>query len=377
MKTETVSRLGAIDALAAGLNLAARRPWLLAIPVVIDLGLWLTPKLSVQMLLRQAQAVWEALALAFYSEAQRAALADTMKLVREAFASLGQQLNLTTALTTGWLAPPSALVDVQATRFKLISDAVLAPVGLGLSLPAVAAPPWQTSGWDITNIWLAGLIVVALWLLGQALTTLYLRSAAEALVAENTVSALRGPAQPANGAAPQAQPPIQRIPFNFGALLLRFVILSLLLGIIVFLIRLPLSLALTLAAVSGSTLAAGVFVFSGGLTLWFMLWFLSAVFFASEAMLFDGQPMGLALWQALVLARASGWRTFGFIILINLIALGFRAVWGLMGQTPLGALVSILGNAYLATGLLLAIFIYYNGLRRELQALRATRKVIK
>jgi hypothetical protein len=254
----------------------------------------------------------------------------------------------------------------------------------------VAAPPWQMQGWDISNVWLAGLVIVALWLLGQVFTTFYLRAAAEALVAESTVPAQRGPVRlpdraahetgsPAHEPQPSTGVPsgFQRIPFSFGALLLRFVVLSLLLGVIVFLIRVPLALAMALAAFSGSTVAAGIFVFSGGLTLWFMLWFLSAVFFASEAMLFDGQSMGPALWQALVLARTSGWRTFGLITLVNLIALGFRAVWGLMGQTPLGALLSIAGNAYLATGLLLAIFIYYNGLRRELQALRTARKVIK
>jgi hypothetical protein len=384
MKAETAPRLGAVDALAAGLNLAVRRPWLLVTPVLIDLGLWLMPRLSVQTLLRQAQAVWEALVLAFYTEAQQTALAETIQTLREAFASLGQQIDLMTALTTGWLAAPSALVDVQATRFKLISDGVLAPLGLGVTLPPVAAPPWQLSEFDISNVWLAGLVLVALWLLGQALTTFYLRSVAVALVAENTVPVHRDPermpnwnAQATESTAQQMQPTGGRIPFSLGALFLRFMVLSLLLGVIVFLIRVPLALAMALAAFSGSTLAAGIFVFSGGLTLWFMLWFLSAVFFASEAMLFDGQSMGPALWQALVLARTSGWRTFGLITLVNLIALGFRAVWGLMGQTPLGVLISILGNAYLATGLLLAIFIYYNGLRRELQALRTARKVIK
>ena len=236
-------------------------------------------------------------------------------------------------------------------------------------------------GWDISNIWLVGLIIVGLWLLGQVLTTFYLRSAAEALVRRTLCRRREVLCTRRTGlrtsATRRRSTAARRIPFSFGALLLRFVVLSLLLGVIVFLIRVPLALAMALAAFSGSTLAAGIFVFSGGLTLWFMLWFLSAVFFASEAMLFDGQSMGPALWQALVLARTSGWRTLGLITLVNLIALGFRAVWGLMGQTPLGALISILGNAYLATGLLLAIFIYYNGLRRELQTLRTARKVIK
>ena len=49
---------------------------------MIDLGLWLMPKLLVQTLLRQAQAIWEALMLAFYTQAQQAALAETVQVLR-------------------------------------------------------------------------------------------------------------------------------------------------------------------------------------------------------------------------------------------------------------------------------------------------------
>lgn len=400
MKAESAPRVSVIDALGAGLNLAARRPALLTIPVVIDLGLWLAPRLSVQTLLQRFAAIWEALLTTIYTSAQRTAMAETIAVARNAFDALGRSTDLATAITVGWLAPPSAVVDVQATRLKLVSDAVLAPVGLGLTLPQVAEPSWQTATVDVANVWLALLVVVAFWAVGQVLTAFYMRSVAAALVAESTVSALRSGAAPAsrtprsvppaNGVPQTVEPANARadagsqggggarlLPLAFGKLLLRFAVLGLLLGIVVFLMRVPLALAMALAVVSGSALTAGIFVFSGGLTLWFMLWFLSAGFFASEAILFEGQPLGRALWQAFILARSSGWRTFGLIVLVNLIALGFRAVWGLLGQTPIGVLLSILGNAYLVTGLLLAIYIYYNGLRRELQVLRTGRRVIK
>jgi len=53
---------------------------------------------------------------------------------------------------------------------------------------------------------------------------------------------------------------------------------------------------------------------------------------------------------------------------INLLMLGFRAVWGLIGSTPFGAIVAIMGNAYLATAMLLAVFAYYENLRSRWQA---------
>jgi hypothetical protein len=39
-----------------------------------------------------------------------------------------------------------------------------------------------------------------------------------------------------------------------------------------------------------------------------------------------------------------------------------------LGQTPAGAVVSIIGNAYLVTAMLLAVYVYYGELRRRGQA---------
>jgi hypothetical protein len=85
-------------------------------------------------------------------------------------------------------------------------------------------------------------------------------------------------------------------------------------------------------------------------------------------MVLDGRPLLQGLWQSLVLVRRNGWRVMGFVIVVNRVMLGFRGVWGLIGQTTLGVLVAIVGNAFLATGMLLAGFVYYQGLKREWQA---------
>jgi hypothetical protein len=42
-----------------------------------------------------------------------------------------------------------------------------------------------------------------------------------------------------------------------------------------------------------------------------------------------------------------------------------------------GALLAIAANAYLATGLLFGVFIFYAGLQREWQALRAGKRMVK
>jgi hypothetical protein len=392
MKADTAPRVGVIDALGSGLTIAARKPLLLAIPALIDLSLWLTPQITLTTLLQQARTVWEAFFNAFYTAAQRATMADMLEVVRAGFDELGRTTDLSSALTTGWLAPPSALAAVQATRYKLISDGVLAPVGFGLNLPQIVPPPWQSGVIEISSVLLALLVIIGLWLIGQVLATVYLREAGKALLAGDAAERARrllrprivpsqvddsagangeprpeqnGAAQPASGVA------------AFRPTLVRFIGLSLFLGIIVYLMRLPLALATALAVFSGSSLAAALFVLSGGVTLWFMLWFLSSVFFASEAILFDGQGLWQGLWRGLMLTRASGWRAFGMIVIINLLALGARVVAGMIGGSPVGALLAIIANAYLVTGLVLAVFIFYGGLRREWQAQRMARRMVK
>jgi hypothetical protein len=391
MKAEIAARVGAVDALSSGLAIAARKPFLLIIPVLVDLSLWLTPQLSIATILQQVRTAWEAFVSAFSTSAQRASMADMFELMRTGFEELGRTIDLSAALTNGWLAPPSALAEVQATRYKLISDGVLAPVGFGLNLPQIVPPPWQSAGIEVQGLWPVLLVVVALWLLGQVLTTIYLRAAAVVLLADDRAVSTKKQLRPrivpsgaaetaANNEQPQTPNPTTRQPArvaDFWHTLLRFAGLSLFLGVIVYLMRVPLALSTLLAVLSGSSLAAALFVLSGGITLWFMLWFLSSVFFASEAILFDGQGLWQGLWQGLLMTRASGWRTFGLIVVINLLALGSRAVWGIIGQSTLGALLAILANAYLVTGLVLAVFIFYGGLRRDWQALRGARRVVK
>ncbi len=116
---------------------------------------------------------------------------------------------------------------------------------------------------------------------------------------------------------------------------------------------------------SGNAAAGMMFAMIGGLTLWALMWLLTSAFFVSEAMIVDGQPFLASLWDSFRLTRLNSLRTFGLVALINVILLGFRAVWGLVGQTPAGAIVAIFGNAYLVTAMLLAVYVYYAELRQR------------
>lgn len=363
MREQTIRYPGIIDALAAGLNLAGRRLWLMIIPVTIDVVLWLGPRLSINKLLQQLLVAWEALLQAVYTPAQLAILGDTLSVFREVASQVGQQLNMVMVLTAGWLAPTSALTAVQANRLLLVSDSVLAPIGLGLQLPGILVPAQTSRTIEINSLPLMIGIGIGLWLIAQAITTFYLRWAAISLdgvvirVGENDKQTQHSPIKTA------------WVPFL--PLFVRFAGLSLLLSVLVALIRVPLATTTAIALMTGSTGVTFLFALSGGLTLWLTLSLLISMFFAGEAMLLDRQGFLAGIWRSLILARISGLRTLALVLLVNLLMLGARAVWGLIGGSPLGIAVAILGNAYLVTGLVLATMIYYDGLRRMAQAVMA------
>lgn len=360
MQEQTARYPGIIDALAAGLNLAGRRLWLMIIPITVDVVLWLAPRLSVNQLIQRLLVAWEALLQAVYTPSQLAALGDALETFREVALQAGQHLNLMMGLTAGWLAPASALARVQANRLLLVSDGVLAPMGLGLQLPG--STPQAQAFRPIELSSLVGMVAagVALWLIAQAVSTFYLRWAAISL--DGTVVGA------GEGGKHAKRTPITIAWVPFLPLFVRFAGLSLLLSILVALLRVPLATATAIALMTGSTGATFLFALSGGLTLWLTFSLLVSVFFASEAMLLDGQGFLAGIWRSMILVRFSGLRTLGFVFLVNLLMLGARAVWGLIGGSPLGIAAAILGNAYLVTGMVLATMIYYDGLRRTVQA---------
>ena len=339
--------------------MAIRRPWLWLIPVLVDLTLWLAPRFSIGDLLIASFDWWEGQMRAFYPPAQLVQLADMLTRVRAAFTQLGGELNLSDLFAGSWLGAPSVIAAAAATRLTFISDMVLAPAGLSLSLPRPAAAPWQAAAVEVGGWGAVLLLLVCGWLVSQLCATFYLRWLARAWQAGRD--------------APQTADPWAGWP-GFLRLAIRLAALCLILGILAFLLRLPLGVAVTLMMLSGSGAATMASILVGGMTLWMLVWFLTSFFFAGEALILDRQPLLKEIWQSIILVRLNGWSALGLALIVNVLLLGFRAVWGLIGRAPVGAAVAIIGNAYLATGLLLGIFTYYAELRRRWQVMATSRQ---
>jgi hypothetical protein len=263
---------------------------------------------------------------------------------------LGKQVNLMDVLAGSWFSPPSLIAVDQTTRLNFISQMILTPAGLLLKLPRPVGAPWRAAPVEISGLWAVLLIVGALWVVAQVVAILWLRlaevgDAGQAADATGTPAAVGGW-------------------HGFPTQVAQLIAFCLTLGILVFLLQLPLGFAAALMMMSGNALITGMFALIGGITLWITLWLMLSLYFTGDGLMAERQPVWRSMLQGAAMMRGNVLATLGLVALINLLLVGFRSVWGIVGQSPAGALLAIGGNAYLATAMLLAVFVFYRGLRQ-------------
>ncbi|MCU0508148.1 MAG: hypothetical protein MUC34_07085 [Anaerolineae bacterium] len=374
MKSEAIPRTGIVDAISTGLSEAARRPWLWLLPIVVDLGLWLAPQLSLARLTEQLMTAWKALLPLVYTPEQMRSAQEGIDLLYQGMIELSKGVNLGGMVTSGWLTPPSALMPAQATRYLMISDAVLAPVSLGAPIRPLGPSAWQGAPLEMGSVFGVIAIAAGLWVVAHLVTALYFRQVAVSIRNDSAGAA------PANGSLPvsrQAPGPAESIFRGWLPLAARFAVVSLFASLGAFMLRLPLLLVTTLAVFSGSAAAQLLFVVGGGITLWLTMWFLSSVYFVGDALAFDRQPLWQGLMQSLVLVRSNSLRVLILATLVNVLLLGARAIWGFIGENPAGAILAIVVNAYLVTGMTIGIYVYYRDLRRHAHLAEMGRQLSK
>jgi hypothetical protein len=215
---------------------------------------------------------------------------------------------------------------------------------------------------------LAALAVMGgFWLVGQVLVVLYLRWASFSWPVRRQASPERAVSGPGQAEIPDGGGPAVPVEEHrvrkWLALAVRVSVFSIILTLAVFVLRIPLALAATLMMAYGSAVVGVLLALVGGVTLWLLLWFLTSLFFVCEEVLLDRQALWPGMVHSMTLVRSSSLRTVGLVLIVNVLMLGFRALWGLVGQSPIGGGLAILANAYLATGLLLGVFFYYEDLR--------------
>lgn len=298
--------MGIIDTLSAGFDLVRRKPWLIVLPVVLDIALWIAPKLSVGGLMQSLveKAVRQA--------GNYAGAAPSLQETTQAAAEAAAGFNLGSLLVSGYLNVPGLIISSDRNPFGLVR-----PIIEVAGLPSLLA-------------WVAGLSLGSL-----VLGTLYLAPIAAG----------------AREGGESWRDIVRSLPQDFlrlvGGLLLTVAILAF--------ISLPMALTLGLLGLVSQGLAS----LAIGFALVAVLWVIIYLAFVPEAILLGRDGVLQAVGHSINIVRLNFWPTLGLLLLANVIISGLALVWEHLTVSTLGALAAIVGNAFVGTGLTAAVFIFY------------------
>jgi hypothetical protein len=308
------NRLGVIDSTATGLDVVTQRPWLIVIPVLLDLWYWLGPKLSAAPLFAQ---VANRMAAATAEAMSGAAMDSAVTAVPSFVEALGQRFNLFELLLVGSLSMPNLMGFGRPHNLGVIE----------------------------LNSWLAAIGVgAALGLLGVAIGCLYLMLLVWGL----------------DGRAADARQLLNRA----GEAWVRVVatiMLALFFGVS-FVVPF-----LFLVAMVGQ-LSGGAAAFLMGLFYVGLIWLLIYLFFVVAAIFINRtNPLRAVWYSANVVARNFG-SAVGLVLVIMILSQGLGLVWQRLGAAhPIGMLVGIAGHGFIGTALIAATLIFYRDRFRHWQ----------
>ena len=304
--------MGIIDTLSAGFDRITKRLWLILIPVLVDIGIWIGPKLSINQLTQEALA-----ALPSMTELG-SQYEQSLELAREFLASMGAEANLLSLLSMRLLGLPSLTATFTPQARLFVAEQ-----------PVMEIQTWPT---------LLGLVL--LFILLSLLFGCFCFSwlAQEARDEEMDIT--------------YALQVTGRSWLRLTALLLFG---SLAAGVLLF----GLSFALGLLAALSPQIGALLVSVSAVGFLWVSVYASIIFFFTTRAMILDNMGVLSSIWSSVNIVQGSFFSVVGFILLINIIQTGLMYIWRLLAVSTAGTLASILGNAYVSTGLVLASLIFY------------------
>jgi hypothetical protein len=306
---------GIIDTLSAGFQLVNRAPWVLAVPIALDLLLWLGPRLSVATLGERAVAGL----LAMVTEAGAAAGAAAEGQVEgfqqglEALRMIVSSFNLLSLLAFGGFAMESAVPLDQggaAGRVELLSAGQVA------------------------------LVALVLILLGVALACLWLGAIAQ-LVRDGRGSA---------GRLLYSLPRYWLAVVGFLALLVGAALA----------ITLPLMLLAAVAQLFVPALGTFLTLFVAVALQLLVIWAVLYLFFFADAVVVSEVGPLRAAANSVRVVSLNFWATLGFIIITWVIMRGLHIIWQSLAQAPVGLALAILGNGYVESGLAAASMLFYS-----------------
>ena len=319
--------MGIVDTLSVGFNRITKRLWLILIPVVVDIGIWIGPRLSLKELSQTTLA-----ALTSLSELGQE-YQQSLELLREGLTSLGAQTDLLSLLSMRLLGVPSltGTFPPQARLLRMAQAVIEVPTWLKASLLSLSLTVLSLLIGCFFLSWLAQEAREDLPNWGYALQVTW-RSWLQLLILLLATS-------------------LAAIGLGIGV--------SLTYGILTALIP-------QLGTILFSLLAIGA--------LWLSLYVGIIFFFIPRALLLDNAGIVHAVWSSINVVHRGFFSAAMFVLLVNVIQTGLMYIWHMLTTSAAGTLIGIAGSAYVNAGLALASFIFYRDRFVAWQEARAVAK---
>jgi len=305
--------VGVIDSLSAGYRFLSKRLELILIPIVLDVLLWVTPRLNIAPLFEQIAQFYQTFTDVPDLPADMTTLAHQFSALLEEMGTRSNLLSLLFWLSGSLLHLPSLLV----------SD----------PLPAGTV---QT----IANLTTILGLAVLFSLIGVCVGVIYMSLLARQL-----------PIGEAEKRTDWGQ--FLRVVLRHTLKILLF-LLIVAVAFVILLIPVSIGISLITLALPGLT---PVFAFVFGAVMMIVILYL---YFVPIGLILDNLRLRTAITQSFRLVRDNFWATLGLILLSDLISAGIRLILHqLVGYQPIGTLVAIAINAFIGSGLAMGLMVFY------------------
>lgn len=303
--------LGTLACITTGFEVVARNPQLIVMPLLLDLFLWLGPRLSIAPVVERVRTFSQQWMVADASIPQAA---EGYTLMRQGLDKISEGFNLFSMLQ------PAPLLGVP----------VLSPLRMTAETPLGQQPAVELSA----PIGIA-LLVVVLSLAGLFLSALYLRGVGRT-VADETDAPVPGPAR-------------------FAVLWWALIKLVLLLFSGLFIASTALAFVATIVGLISMPLAGLILTLASSMGLFIVIHLL----FTIPGIVQLRRGVLRAMQESLILTRSDFLSILLLLGLIFIISQGLNVVWTLPASDTWSSLIGLAGHAFVSTALTSALFVFY------------------
>jgi hypothetical protein len=283
--------------IAAGFDVTAKHFWLILIPVLLDVFLWLGPRLSLRLLIARMAEFWQQ---------ETAVTGLNVDLLLE----LAPRTNLFTSLSLPILGVPALMVGLTPEKTPLATTWIELDSAAGMVL-----------------------LFILFTILGLVLTAVYMTL---------TSAVIR-------------QQPLRQAFKRLGINWLKLVGLILLLFIFAVIVYFPVVIIGMIAALISEALASIIILMGPVLVLWLAVY----LFFTPHGIFVNGRSLLRAMLESLQMMRLH--LLPSITLLLTILLIGRTVDWLLLladdGSWLTG--FSLIGHAFVSTALLAATFIFY------------------